>query len=898
MDLTQYTGARVAVNLHVGSSLAVDGYVIKQFATFVDEAKETPISYYTVTATAQDGGSVSGAPAEKVAEGEQVTLIAAPDDMYTFAGWYNTAANTLVSMEKTYTFTVTGDIALTARFTAQSMDDGHKREPDAPAAAVGTKDSDKAAVRVRVNGSWYGAYIEDYKGQTSIWVPVNIDISKLNANAVNYFSFSSNVINQGNYSGSSIDLFASTTKTNLTSFSCSHQYCDAQYTKYSDRNINVRLELYNGSSWVTAVPQEETYYDYHEVLGFSSGDNQWYNAARNLQLNSLDGYTAARMMIQLHIGNQLEVDEEFKEKSFATFLPAQYTVTVTAGEGGTVDGAPAGDVAFGETVTVTATPAEDYTFDGWYNTGLLVSRDATYTFSVTRSSDLTARFTKGTTQNTNSFRVLVIGNSHSDDAMAYVWNIATELGYDDVRIGVLYIGGCDIATHVECANNDSPSYEYRSNVDGTWQNIVNVRMREGIQSEDWDYIVLQNSAPKAGVPDEYSKVQQLIDYVKALAPNAALAWHTGFAWRDVASITVDPPYQSSDDMYYRIIDTVKNEIVPNSSFSKIIYTATAVQNASSSAISRILYRDAAHLSIPLGRYIASLFVTQTLTGKSVEGIVYAPEGVSEDEKTIALAAVKRAIENPQEITKFESEEVFHKNKPDAPGSAEFDSDSDKAAIRVRVNGNWYGAYIDDYKGQDSVWVPVYLDISKLKSNEENYFHFSSNVLSHGNFTGSSVDLYSSFAAGENLNSFLTQHPYCDEGWMGYSDRNINVRLELYDGQKWVTVAPQESTYYDEHTVLGQFANNGNWYNAGRNLVLGDLSGYTDARMLVQLHVGTNLDVTENYKEEAFATFIQAPDYADNPKTGDSMLLQVILLVIAVLAVAVLSIQIRRNIYKH
>lgn len=76
-------------------------------------------------------------------------------------------------------------------------------------------------------------------------------------------------------------------------------------------------------------------------------------------------------------------------------------------------------------------------------------------------------------------------------------------------------------------------------------------------------------------------------------------------------------------------------------------------------------------------------------------------------------------------------------------------------------------------------MPVYLDISKLKSNEENYFHFSSNVLSHGNFTGSSVDLYSSFAAGENLNSFLTQHPYCDEGWMGYSDRNINVRLELY-----------------------------------------------------------------------------------------------------------------------
>ena len=242
---------------------------------------------------------------------------------------------------------------------------------------------------------------------------------------------------------------------------------------------------------------------------------------------------------------------------------------------------------------------------------------------------------------------------------------------------------------------------------------------------------------------------------------------------------------------------------------------------------------------------------------------------------------------------YGEEDDGHKREPDAPGSAEFDADSDKAAIRVRVNGNWYGAYIDDYKGKDSVWVPVYLDMGKLKSNEENYFHFSSNVLSHGNFTGSSVDLYATFAS-ENLNSFLTQHPYCDEGWVGYSDRNVNVRLELYDGKKWVAVVPQESAYYDEHTVLGQFANDGNWYNAGRNLVLGDLSGYTDARMLVQLHVGTNLDVPDNYKEEEFATFIKAPDYADNPNTGNNTSWLVALLAIAASGIAVLMFCVRRR----
>ena len=749
--------------------------------------------------------------------------------------------------------------------TGALAEDDHKREPEAPGAAVSDMDSDKAAIRVRVNGSWFGTYLDDYKGQTSVWVAVNLDISKLNANTVNYFNFSSNVINQGDYTDSSVDLFASKAAENLNSFACAHQYCDSLFTQYTDRNINVRLELFDGSGWVTATPQEETYYDFHEVLGLSNNDNQWHNAARNLPVGSLDGYTAARMMVQLHVGSKLAVPDTFAEKSFAKFLPAKYTVTVTAEEGGTVEGAPTADVAFGERITVTAKPAEGYGFYGWYNSGLLVSREATYTFAVTRASALTARFRKGTVSSENPFRILVIGNSHSDDAMAYVWDILAELGYDDVRIGVLYIGGCDVATHVQCAKNDSPAYEYRSNVDGTWKNLTNVTMREGIASEDWDYIVLQHSAPKAGVPAEYAKVPELIDYVKSLAPDAELLWHTGFAWRDAANASVEPPYESSEDMYNRMIAAVKSEIVPNQSFTKVLYTATAVQNAATSALKRVLYRDGAHLSIPLGRYLASLYVAQALTDKSVADIVYTPEGVSEDEKTIVLKAVKRAIEHPQELTPFTGDELFHRNVPETPGAAASEKDSGKAAIRVRVNGSWYGTYVQDYKGQNGVWVPVYLDLSKLKANGENSFHFSSNVLSYGNYTDSSLDLFSSWTK-ENPNSLFTQDPACDGNWRSYSDRNVNVRLELYNGSEWVAAAPQETTYYDEHTVLGQFANNGNWYNAGRILTLGNLDGYTAARMMVQLHVGSKLDVIEGYAEADFASFLTEPG-TDDPGTG-------------------------------
>ena len=212
-------------------------------------------------------------------------------------------------------------VMITGLFCTSALaEDDHKRAPDAPGAAVSEQDSDKAAIRVRVNGSWFGTYLEDYKGQDSVWVPVNLDISKLTADSVNYFSFSSNVINQGDYTDSSIDLFASKAAANLNSFACAHQYCDSQFTQYTDRNINVRLELFDGSSWVTATPQEDTYYDFHEVLGLAGSENQWHNAARNLSVGSLDGYTAARIMVQLHVGSKLDVIEGYEESDFAAFL--------------------------------------------------------------------------------------------------------------------------------------------------------------------------------------------------------------------------------------------------------------------------------------------------------------------------------------------------------------------------------------------------------------------------------------------------------------------------------------------------------------------------------------------------------------------------------------------------
>ena len=69
---------------------------------------------YTVYVEAEEGGTVSGG--KEAVPGESVTVTAAPDKGYGFDGWYRTTGEK-VSADTDYTFDVTGNISLTAKFT-------------------------------------------------------------------------------------------------------------------------------------------------------------------------------------------------------------------------------------------------------------------------------------------------------------------------------------------------------------------------------------------------------------------------------------------------------------------------------------------------------------------------------------------------------------------------------------------------------------------------------------------------------------------------------------------------------------------------------------------------------------------------------------------------------------
>ena len=111
----------------------------------------------------------------------------------------------------------------------------------------------------------------------------------------------------------------------------------------------------------------------------------------------------------------------------------------------------------------------------------------------------------------------------------------------------------------------------------------------------------------------------------------------------------------------------------------------------------------------------------------------------------------------------------------------------KPSVWVMVNGayDFFGTDLTPYKGKDNVWVDIPIDITKLNSNQENYFSISTNVNSNGNKDDTSVDLYAT--AYENASgSFLSP-----ERWFGsyvqYGDRQINMKVQVYDNGEWKTL---------------------------------------------------------------------------------------------------------------
>ena len=251
-----------------------------------------------------------------------------------------------------------------------------------------------------------------------------------------------------------------------------------------------------------------------------------------------------------------------------------------------------------------------------------------------------------------SFSLLMIGNSFSDDTVQWVNEICDALDIE-VNIANLYIGGCDLNTHYRNLTNDKSSYEYRKYNKETkkWVTKSSTSISQALMDEEYDIVSLQQASGSSGISSTYENLSHIIDELQFLNEDLKFIFNMTWAYQQNSTHSDFGKYNKSQlNMYESIINAVQEEVETNEYIDLIIPNGTSIQNARTSFIGDNLTRDGYHLSYDFGRYIAGLTLVSKLTGTVINDISYAPVGVNENYKRVALEAVKNAINKPYEVS--------------------------------------------------------------------------------------------------------------------------------------------------------------------------------------------------------------------------------------------------------
>lgn len=334
----------------------------------VYEFSVTPESVtHTITVNATEGGTASGDGA--YSDGASVTVSAVASEGYEFKGWAENGS--IVSTEAIYTFNATADRTLTATF--------EKKQAPAPITYTVSVSADPAAGGTVSGGG-------TYQSGASVTVAAT-------ANAG--YTFKHWTENGSEVSTSATYIFTATADRTLV----------AAFEKEPD-NPDPPTPVTTYAVSVNASPVAGG-----TVSGggtYQSGVPATVRAVANSGY-TFKGWTKGGTQVSTDASYTFSVTEDTSLTAvFEADIPAPtptYRISVSAMTGGTVSGG--GTYQSGASVTVTATPSNNYQFVEWRENGTQVSTSASYTFSANTNRTLTAVFERIETPPTPSYTVSV-----------------------------------------------------------------------------------------------------------------------------------------------------------------------------------------------------------------------------------------------------------------------------------------------------------------------------------------------------------------------------------------------------------------------------------------------------------------------------------------------------------
>ena len=263
----------------------------------------------------------------------------------------------------------------------------------------------------------------------------------------------------------------------------------------------------------------------------------------------------------------------------------------------------------------------------------------------------------------SSIKVLAIGNSFSQDAMNnHLYQVLESAGYEEIVLGNLYIGGCDLDTHWSNMRNDNAAYIfYKTSTakNGVWSTNPSYKVSTAIAEEEWDVITIQQASPKSGQANSMGNLDNALNWINdnKTNPSAKILWHMTWAYDEVNQNSGYANYNNDQfTMYRSILDATNSKILANGLIDGVIPSGTSIQNMRTSskvAPAALCEGDGYHLSANVGDYIAALTWYAYLSGEDVSGLAYQPSAVAAYRDDIN-ASVNAAIADPYKVTKCAS----------------------------------------------------------------------------------------------------------------------------------------------------------------------------------------------------------------------------------------------------
>lgn len=174
-------------------------------------------------------------------------------------------------------------------------------------------------------------------------------------------------------------------------------------------------------------------------------------------------------------------------------------------------------------------------------------------------------------------------------------------------------------------------------------------------SEDWDWISIQHGTKDGSrytLEESYMNLPCLIEYIRSkVSEKTKISFNMAWVMESYGTHPEICTYDGNQMlMYQKLTELTEHLILPMKGLDRISPTGTAIQNARATQLCDRLSRDGFHLSLDIGRYIAGLTFLKALTDQDIDCVSWIPEGVTEEDRQIAIAVSNRAIKNPFRVT--------------------------------------------------------------------------------------------------------------------------------------------------------------------------------------------------------------------------------------------------------